>query len=415
MVSPFLPDAEKVAAVRAGLPALAAGIYVNTGSVGPLPAETARAMADLTDWELRIGRAHPDYWTETLARMDEARASVAAIIGGSVGSVALTHSATDAMNAAAWSLDWRAGDRIVTTGSEHPGLLGPLTVVRDRLGVELVTVDLDEAGAPLDEDGVVARFAAAIDERTRLVAFSHVTWTTGTVVPVTRVAELARDRGALVAVDGAQAAGSIPVDVRSLGADLYGVSAQKWLLGPEGMGALWIAPEALDRIQRTFAGHLGFEGLSLHAEAAPWLDARRFEATTFHRPSIVGMARSCGWLAMYVGLDWIHARGTALARRAAEALAAVPGLTVLSPTDRMATLVTFRIAGWSADEALEELGARVFAIARTIPELDALRFSIGFFNSEDEIARLLECVELLASHRPGTLPPRRHLTVIGDA
>jgi selenocysteine lyase/cysteine desulfurase len=80
----------------------------------------------------------------------------------------------------------------------------------------------------------------------------------------------------------------------------------------------------------------------------------------------------------------------------------------------MATLVTFRIAGWPAGAALDELGARVFAIARTIESLDALRISVGFFTSEDEIERLAGAVELLAAHTPETLPPRRLLAMLGE-
>jgi selenocysteine lyase/cysteine desulfurase len=80
----------------------------------------------------------------------------------------------------------------------------------------------------------------------------------------------------------------------------------------------------------------------------------------------------------------------------------------------MATLVTFRIAGWPAQHALDELGSRVFAIARTIPVLDALRISVGFFNSEEEIERLAEAVALIAAHTPETLPPRRVLAILGE-
>jgi selenocysteine lyase/cysteine desulfurase len=80
----------------------------------------------------------------------------------------------------------------------------------------------------------------------------------------------------------------------------------------------------------------------------------------------------------------------------------------------MATLVTFGIAGWPAHLALDELGSRVFAIARTIPSLDALRISVGFFNSEEELERLAEAVALLASHTPETLPPRRVLAILGE-
>ncbi len=80
----------------------------------------------------------------------------------------------------------------------------------------------------------------------------------------------------------------------------------------------------------------------------------------------------------------------------------------------MADLVTFRIAGWPAQAALDELGARVFAVARTIPALDAVRISVGFFSSAEEIERLAGAVELLAAHTPETLPPRR-LTILGEA
>ena len=100
----------------------------------------------------------------------------------------------------------------------------------------------------------------------------------------------------------------------------------------------------------------------------------------------------------------------AIARR----LAAIDGVTVLTPFDRMATLVTFRIAGWPAQAALTELGARVFAIARTIADLDAVRISVGFFTSEDELERLAGAVELLAAHTPESLPPRRRLAMLGE-
>jgi L-cysteine/cystine lyase len=103
-----------------------------------------------------------------------------------------------------------------------------------------------------------------------------------------------------------------------------------------------------------------------------------------------------------------------MAALAATLLAAIPGVSVLTPTTRMATLVTFRIAGWTAQAALDELGARVFAIARTIPSLDALRVSVGFFTTEEELERLAGAVELLASHTPESLPPRRVLAVLGE-
>jgi L-cysteine/cystine lyase len=406
-----MPDAEKLAAVRQAIPALSAGIYLNTGSVGPLPAETAAAMAEIAARERDVGRGHPDDFIEFTARMAEARAGVAAVLGTDVAAVGLTHSTTDAMNAATLLPDWRSGGRAVTTAHEHAGALGPLYALRDRAGIDVQFVDAGDDG---DDARTLAAFDAAITADTRLVSISHVLWTTGAVMPVAAIAELAHARGALVVVDGAQAAGAIPFRFDELGTDLYAVSAQKWLLGPEGMGALVVDPALMDRLTPALGGWFAFEHVDSTGDAAWWPDARRFESSGYHRPSVVGMARSIGWLSMYVGLEYVYRRGMAMAASAAARLASIPGVTVLTPAHAMATLVTFRIAGWEAQAALDELGARCFAIARTIESLDAVRISVGFFSSEEELERLAETVELLAAHTPETLPQRRRLTILED-
>ena len=410
MVAPFLPDEEKLAAVRGALPALGAGIYLNTGSVGPLPAETAAAMAELVDYELRIGRSHPDYWEGFLERMGEARASVAAVVGADVGEIALVHSTSQAMNAAIWSVELATGDRIVTTQAEHPGGLGPVHAAASRSGAELVIADVGNGG---DDDATLAAFDRVITDRTRIVALSHVLFTTGARLPVREIAALAHRRGARVVVDGAQAVGAIPVSVADLGVDFYAVPGQKWLLGPEGTGALWCDPAIVASSRPSNASWFTFERVS-PTEAIPWQDARRFDDSGHYRPGITGLARSCGWLSMYIGLPWIHERGQAMARAAADRLAGIAGVEMLTPRDRMATLVTFRIAGWSPDDALAELNGRIFAIARTIPDLGALRISVGFFTTAEEIERVASIVELLAAHTPATLPPRQRLTILGQ-
>ena len=229
------------------------------------------------------------------------------------------------------------------------------------------------------------------------------------------IAEIAHARGALVLVDGAQAAGAIPTRLDDLDVDFYAMPAQKWLLGPEGMGALAVGPRALERLTPSIVGWFSFETVDGQGTAEWWPDARRFEWPMFHRPSVAGMARSIGWMSMFVGLDFVYGRGMATARRAADRLARIPGVTVLTPPDRMGTLVTFSIAGWSAADALEELGKRTFAIARTIVSLDAIRISVGFFTSDEELERFSEGVELLATHTPETLPPRRTLAMLGES
>jgi L-cysteine/cystine lyase len=410
VVAPFLPDDEKLAAIRGALPALGAGIYLNTGSVGPLPAETAAAMAELVEYELRVGRGHPDDWEGFLERMAEARAAVAAVIGGEVDEIAIVHSTSGAMNAAIWSTDVHPGDRIVTTQAEHPGGFGPVHVVAERFAAEVAIADVGDGG---DDARTLAAFDAAITDRTRIVAFSHVLWTTGGRLPVREIADLAHRRGARVVIDGAQAVGALPVAVRDLGADFYAVPGQKWLLGPEGTGALWADPAVLADAKPWNGSWFTFDRIG-PTEAVLRPTARRFDDSGHYRPAVTGLARSCGWLSMSIGLPWIHARGLAQARAAADRLAAIPGVELLTPRDRMVTLVTFRIAGWTPDAALAELGSRAFVIARTIPDLDALRLSVGFFTTDEEIERVAAVVELLASHTPASLPPRPRLTILGQ-
>ena len=411
MVSPFLSDDALVAAVREALPATSAGIYLNTGTSGPIPRETARAMADLAEIELTRGRASNEDYLAAVQRMDEARAAVAAILTADVDTVALTYSTTDGMNIAALGLDWQAGDRVVSTSLEHVGGLAPLQVLRHRRGVDVSLADVGRGG---DDERTLAAIDAAITPATRLVSVSHVTWSTGARLPIRAIADLAHARGALVLVDGAQAAGTIPVDVEALGADAYAIPAQKWLLGPEGMGALWVSPAAMDRIEPTVAGFFAFDTPGIRPPFRLFPDARRFEAGSRNQPSVLGFARSCGWLAMHVGLDFVYRRSGALAAHLADGLAETPGVELITPRDHLATLVTFRIEGWPAQEVLDELGRRTFAIARVIPESDWLRCSVGFFNTEDELDRVLATVAELARHTPDTLPRRPAITILGQ-
>lgn len=405
-------DDDRLAAVRAALPALGAGIYLNAGASGPLPAETAAVMEQTASYELAVGRGDIDAFLEFLHRLEEARAAVAALLTVDVDDIAITHATSDGMNIGVNGIDWRPGDRAVTTRMEHPGGVGPLYLQRDRAGVDVVFLDIGDGD---DHEAVIGAFDRAIDERTRAVVISHVLWSTGAVMPVRAIADMARARGALTIVDGAQAAGAIPVDVHALGADVYAIPGQKWLLGPEGTGAVAVTAAARERLAPSVASYFTFERFDSAGGAVPWRTARRYEGSSFHRPSVMGFARSIGWLSMFVGLPWIHERGTRMAAWAHDRLSGIPGVQVLTPRRRMATLVTFRIAGWRPQEACDELGARVFAVTWTVPLMDALRISVGFYSSQEELERFAGAVELLAAHTPTTIPPRRTLTMLGEA
>ena len=140
---------------------------------------------------------------------------------------------------------------MVTTTEEHPGLLGPLDELAQRYGVVVRAVPAHD-------------LLAAIGPATRMVAVSHVLWTTGLVLPLPEIAAAAHAVGATVLIDGAQSGGAIPLDMAATGADFYAASGQKWLLGPQGAGALWVHPRQHERLRPatpsyfTYAdGHVG--------------------------------------------------------------------------------------------------------------------------------------------------------------
>ncbi|HYN47941.1 MAG TPA: aminotransferase class V-fold PLP-dependent enzyme [Candidatus Nanopelagicales bacterium] len=413
MSEPNPPERERLAVLRAGLPATRAGIYLNTGTAGPLPAEAAAAMADVADRELAVGRATRESYEELIARMDEARAVVAAVLGTEIDLVALTHSTTEGINLALGTINWRPGDRAVTTSLEHPGVTGPLALLRDRLGVEVVEAEIGDGGD--DARTLAALEAAAGGGRTRAIVASHVAWSTGALLPAASIAALARRCGAVGILDGAQSAGAIPLAVDEIGADFYAVSGQKWLLGPEGTGALAVGRSDVASVLPPVGGFFAASTPYAVGRDALWPDARRFETAGYHKPSIVGLARSAGWLSMFAGLPWAHERAAQLATGAAERLAGTPGVTLVTPRARMATLVSFRVAGWSAEEVAVALGRRVHAIVRSIPGLDAVRLSVAFFTTDDELRRVLDAVEEVAAHTPATLPARPAIEFLDQA
>jgi L-cysteine/cystine lyase len=244
--------------------------------------------------------------------------------------------------------------------------------------------------------------AAACGPRTRLVALSHVCWATGVVLDVAGAARAAHEAGALVLVDGAQAAGAIPVDLAALGADAYALPAHKWLLGPGGLGALWVSPDALGRIDLTHAGFESGTGHSPGGGITPHPGARRHEVSTLPDGLLGAWRASIEWLEE-LGWDWIHARVASAREAARAALAEVPEVHVLTPPGPCAGLLTFTLAGADPERACAAL-AREGVLVRWLEHPAALRVSTGFFTDDADIGRLAAALPSAAAGTAASLP-----------
>ena len=301
----------------------------------------------------------------------------------------LAGNTTAGLNVVAWGLSWSPGDEIVVPALEHPGMLVPLAVIVRRHGAVLRQIDPE--GEEGDLEDAVAR---ACGPRTRLVALSHVSWATGAVLDVAGAARAARAVGATVMVDGAQSVGAIAVDLGVLDVDAYAFPAHKWLLGPEGLGALWVAPQAMDRIDLTAAGydsgtdHGPGGAISAHA------DAQRYAVSTPPAALLCAWRASLGWLEG-LGWDWIHARVRDAQAQAVAALEGVPGARVLTPGGAQAGLVTFALDGCDPRAACAAFAARGVTL-RWLERPAALRASLGFFSDASDIRRLAEAATAIA-------------------
>jgi len=373
-------------ALREQLPALRDRVYLNTGTSGPMPLAAARAGEALSRLILEEGFASPPAIEAYVKALDGARAAFARAIGAEASTIALMHSTSEGIGTVAAGIDWRPGDEVVFSDLEHISGIAPWVELSRRIGVKIV--NLRSEGGYLSAD----QFEHALGERTRLVCLSHVSYSSGAELPVKEVSALAHERGALVVVDGAQGAGNVPVDVEDIGCDFYAVPGQKWLLGPEGTGALYVNKRALEVLKPTRVGWASVaQEEPLKAEARLHVDARRFETGTVHAPAFAALAASIGVLES-VGWDRIAARNRALASLARRRLASIEGARALTPEDRATGLLTFAIEGVDPDRAVKFLWERRIVI-RSIPRRGALRASFHAFNNEEDVERLVEGVQ----------------------
>lgn len=376
-------------AVRAGLPSLEGVAYLNTGACGPLALPAARALGAWSDRDARRLRGSLAGFEEVLAEAAAVRAAAGRVVGAAPERIALTANTTAGLNVVAWGLDWQAGDEIVAPALEHQGMTVPLAVIARRHGVVVRWIDSEGR-----EEDLEAAVAAVCGPRTRLVTLSHVSWATGAVLDLGGAVRAARAVGALVLVDGAQSVGAIAVDVAALGADAYAFPAHKWLLGPEGLGALWVSPEAVGRIDLGASGYASGTDHAIAGAITPHPGAARYEVSTPPAALLPAWRAALEWLEG-LGWDWVHARTAYVQERAREALAGVPGVHVLTPPGPQAGLVTFTVAGTAPQEACAALAARG-VIVRWLERPAALRASLGFFCDDADLRALVEGVTAIA-------------------
>jgi len=355
-----------VAGLRAEFPVFEQIAYLNAGSCGPVPAASVRVTTEALEIAARQGRAHA-YFELMIESRTRLRTAYAGLLGAQPDDVALTTCASEGIARVLTALDLRPGDEVLTSDEEHPGLNGPLAAARALRGIAIRVVPLQQ-------------LADAVDEHTKLVACSHVSWISGRVVSDLSGLDVA------VLLDGAQGIGAVAVDVAALGCAFYAGSGQKWLCGPVGTGMLWVSPAWSDRLpaQAPTYMNLADAGAGLdavaHATAARHDTSAQSLETTSAALAALELLGAPGWVA-------VQERALTLASRFATALEKT-GRRV-APRDRT-TLVAWEDPEPAATRVrLAEAGV----IIRDLPGTGLLRASVGAWNDDTDLDRLLAALD----------------------
>jgi L-cysteine/cystine lyase len=384
-----------VARLREQIPVCRRYTYVNTGWSGPSPVSVTRAITDRLDHEMEEGPTTPGVYESGRDIQDRARAGVAQLLNASPEEILLTENTTQGLNVVINGLPWQSGDEIITCNLEHNSVLVPAYYQQRRHGAVVKVLDLDT-----DEpaDSILGKVDAALSERTRLVFFSHIQYSSGLRMPVKEIGRLARSRGALMMLDGAQTAGQIALDVADMGVDFYSVPGQKWLLGSEGAGALYMRRDLIPQVEPIHvAGRAAVSGQDPHRFEASTGSIDKFSLTSSSAALRAGMVESIRFI-QDIGVGEIEERNRGLATALKGALREVPRVKVLTPMDGAASsgLVSFTLDGLDPKDAVTQMWDRHRIVARSVDYPGCIRVSLHFFNTEDEVARVVEAVSGLS-------------------
>lgn len=356
-------------------------IYLNNGTLGPSPSVVVEAVAEHAR---RVASTFPPG-----VRWEDLKEAVGVFLKADPEGLVFPRNTTEAMSFVANGLELGAGDEILTTDHEHIGGLCPWQLAGARSGASLRTFSLPvPASSRKDLLGVILE---AVSRDTRVLSLSHMTFTTGTVLPVEEVAAFCRERGMVFVVDGAHPPGMMAVDLEAWRPDFYATSPHKWLLAPQGTGLLWLGKEWRTRLWPTLASG-GWDDLELGAHRLNHLG-------TFDESRMAGLLAAVEFLDT-LGMARIEGRVRFLRKYLEDGIRSIPGVALASPVQEelKAGMISFSLKGVDSLELQRYLARAARIRTRVIGEYDYgwMRLSTHIYNQPREIDQALDLLDQVA-------------------
>ena len=360
-------------------------IYLNNGTLGLCPKPVTQAVYDGYVYLAEAGsEGRSQLWDE----VEASRKTAARFLGAGENEMVLTRNATQGLSVIANGIRMEPGDEVLMTSDEHIAGIQPWTRRARRFGIQVNQVHIPSP--PKSKQEVVDLFEQALTPRTKVVFFCHVTRGPGLLYPVKELCDMAREKGIVSAVDGAQTPGMTPVNLHEMGCDLFATSLHKWALTPSGTGCLYVREEFQETFWPTSDGN------------GPWDDReqqlwRIGPHGTYERPIRAAIKPALDFLNS-IGMDTIYARDRMLSDYLKEQLMEMPGISLGTSTDHALSspgITSFGVEGWDTSLLRGILrGKAGIVVSRDQRRShDMIRVSTHFYNTPSEIDRLLEVMK----------------------
>ncbi|MHA1594038.1 MAG: aminotransferase class V-fold PLP-dependent enzyme [Candidatus Baldrarchaeia archaeon] len=375
--------------IREDFPLTSKYVYLNTGFYGPMPVPVVEAMEEYLEECSLKGPATYDLLCDVLREKERVRGRIARLIGASPTEIAFTRCTMEAMNLVIKSIKWEKGDKVIINDKEYPSNMRIWKHLEKKYGIEVIIVKSRS-------DGVVdpADVEKAIDEKTKLISMCHASYIDGSIIPAEEIGKIAEEYNILYLLDGAQAVGYFPVDVKRIRCDFYAFCGHKALCGPQGVGLLYFNEKRADLLEPLVIGEpivLGMETGNV-IEDDEYLPPYSFETTTLNYIGIIGLGAALDYIEKEVGgVAEIRRYNMSLMEYAMESLGKIPGVKIEGPTDleRRNGFITF-----SSNIPAVLVVTALYSLRRVVvrPVKNMVRACLHFFNTEEDIDILCDAL-----------------------
>ena len=371
---------------REHFPILDRATYLNAASIAPTPSVVRRSVQRFEEQVGGGGTVTFNDEVETRA-YEDTRIAAAELVNAAPTDIAITTSATEALNQVAWWIEPGPGQNVVSIDIEFPSVTYPWFRIGEKTGVEVRLVPAQDDPAGLAVEDVLAR----IDDRTAAVCVSHAQYATGYLMDLRRLADAAHAHGALLIVDATQSAGMVPIDVRDDDVDVLVAGSYKWLCGAFGAAVCYLRPELAERFRPPFTGWRSrVDAFVFEADRMPIAPgARGLEYSTVAYGSGIALGAAIRYL-LNVGIDRILEHDRALAAVALAGAADLGG-HIMAPSDPEGRtgIGAVRFDGWDAKTLWQRLAE---SNVHTSARLGAIRFSPHLYNNAADIHAALDAL-----------------------